>query len=148
MLRRTVPEMVGTTATLSNGRAATLGKLKLVPAGTIIPDPGEVIDDDRLTPILTTLAEQFDYVLLDAPPFLAVGDAPALSARVDGIVVVARLGVVSAAQLHDLEHQLETCQAAKLGFVAAGADVEARYDNAGYYHAAAKADREEHSTLN
>jgi Mrp family chromosome partitioning ATPase len=128
----------------SNGRSANHGKLKLVPAGTTIADPGELADDHRLAPVLDTLAEQFDYVLVDAPPFLAFGDASALSARVDALLVVTRLGGVSAAQLHDLEQQLQTCQAEKLGFVAAGAEVEARYEKTGYYYAAGESDREQH----
>jgi succinoglycan biosynthesis transport protein ExoP len=138
--QRALAETADITAMLSNGRAVSQGMLKVLPAGTMIADAGEVIDDDGLVPILNTLAEQFDYVLLDAPPFLAFGDAPALSARVDAIVVVTRLGVVSVAQLRDLEHQLETCQAERLGFVAAGAEVE-RYEKADYYHAMAKAER-------
>ena len=137
----------GSPATVtSNGRAANHGKLTLVPAGTLIPDPGELVDEDGLVPVLDTLAELFDYVLVDAPPFLAFGDAAALSARVDAIVVVTRLGAVSAAQLQDLEHQLETCTAERIGFVATGAEVEAQYERAGYYGLPSDFGREEQKT--
>jgi Mrp family chromosome partitioning ATPase len=58
-------------------------------------------------------------VLLDSAPLLAVGDVMALSAKVDAIVVVTRLGI-HRRQLEELARQLRNCRAPILGFVLTG----------------------------
>jgi len=45
-----------------------------------------------------------------------------LSAGVDGIIVVAKLGVVHAGMLHELSRMLEASPTAKLGFIVSGAE--------------------------
>ncbi len=42
------------------------------------------------------LTARADIVLIDAPPLLHVGDAMALTAKVDAVVLVARLNVLAA----------------------------------------------------
>ncbi len=56
-----------------------------------------------------------------------------LSARVDAILVVTRLGVVNRPMLTDLSRELEGSPASKLGFVVTGVDLKAGYGH-GYGH--------------
>jgi Mrp family chromosome partitioning ATPase len=118
----------------SNGRAHVDGVLRLLPAGTTITDPGEFIGRQELADLVAELGEHFDYVLLDTPPLLAVGDSMALSAMVDAIVAVTRLRFVRGPLLQDFARQLESCQADKLGFVLAGAELEEGYEQSDYYY--------------
>ena len=55
-------------------------------------------------------------MLVDAPPLLGVGDAVALSARVDALVVVTRTGIARPA-LEELARQLRGVRPPALGFV-------------------------------
>jgi Mrp family chromosome partitioning ATPase len=103
----------------SNGRSDTAGVLHLVPGGTIPPVADEFLERERVAVVLDDLAKRFDVVLVDAPPLLAVGDALALSTKVDAMVVVARLGT-QRRQLQELVRQLQNCRAAILGFVLTG----------------------------
>jgi Mrp family chromosome partitioning ATPase/capsular polysaccharide biosynthesis protein len=110
------------------------GELRVLPVGTAVADPGEFIGRDGIRGLLNELAEQFDYVLLDTPPFIAVGDAMTLSPYVDALVVVTRLRVVPRSLLEDLARQLDTSRADAIGFVLAGAELEDTYGEARYYY--------------
>jgi polysaccharide biosynthesis transport protein len=102
-----------------NGRANAECILNVLPAGTIPPAGDEFLESQGVSAVLEDLSEQFDVVLLDTGPLLAVGDVMALSARVDGIVVVTRLGI-QRRQLEDLARHLHNGRAPILGFVLTG----------------------------
>jgi tyrosine-protein kinase len=118
------------------------GELRVLPVGTAVADPGEFIGRDGIRSLLNELAEQFDYVLLDTPPFIAVGDAMTLSAYVDALVVVTRLRFVPRSLLEDLARQLDTSRADAIGFVLAGAELEDTYGEARYYYPYPSRERE------
>ena len=103
------------------------GVLEVLPSGPIPPDPGEFVGTQALAEILEQLRERADIVLIDAPPVLHVGDAMTLSNRVDGIVVVTRLQVVSRHMLGELGRQLATVPTPVLGFVVTGAGEDEGY---------------------
>jgi succinoglycan biosynthesis transport protein ExoP len=117
----------------SNGGSRVEGILSILPAGTPISETGEFVGHECIATILNELTDEFEYVLIDAPPLLAVGDALTLSAKVDVIFAVARLKMAQRTLLHEFARQLETCQANKLGFVLAGAELEEGYGY-GYYY--------------
>ena len=104
----------------TNGRADVSSVLHVLPAGTIPPAADEFLETDGVGRTLEHLSEQFDVVLVDTPPLLAVGDVMTLSAKVDAIVVVTRLGI-HRRQLEELARQLHTCRAPILGFILTGA---------------------------
>jgi polysaccharide biosynthesis transport protein len=111
----------------SNGRAATDSVLHLLPAGTIPPSAGEMLQDERLLRVLDELAGKFDIVLIDAPPLLAFGDTMTLSSHVDAIFAITRLGRVQRPILHEFARQLASCQARLLGYVLTGVEHSESY---------------------
>jgi Mrp family chromosome partitioning ATPase len=110
------------TALPSNGSARVGGLLHLLPAGTIPPSADEMLQNQKLLGLLDELATQFDTVLIDAPPLLAFGDAMTLSAKVDAMLAVVRLGRLHRSMLHEFSRQLETCTATILGYVLTGVE--------------------------
>jgi polysaccharide biosynthesis transport protein len=96
------------------------GLLEVLPSGPIPPDPGEFVSSPALGVTLQALRERCDVVLVDAPQSLRVGDAIALSSRVDGIVVVARSKALRRQTLAELNRQLATMGAPALGLVVTG----------------------------
>jgi Mrp family chromosome partitioning ATPase len=131
-------------AASSNGHGEVDGILRVLPAGTIPPDAGELVASEALGEILDSLREQFDFVLIDAPPLLVVGDAMTLSAKVDAMFVVTRLKVVHRGMLHEMARLLEACPAEKFGYVVASAELGEGYGYAyGYSYAATEAERSE-----
>jgi capsular exopolysaccharide synthesis family protein len=116
----------------SNGSVGAAGRLNVLPTGPLPANPGELVGTQALGRVLDELRNEHDYVLIDAAPLLSVGDSMTLSARVDAILVVTRLGIVNRPMLTDLSRELETSPASKLGFVVTGIDLKAGY---GYGHA-------------
>jgi Mrp family chromosome partitioning ATPase len=94
------------------------GTLHVLPAGAFPPDRSAFFESQALETILSLLRERADIVLVDAPPALQVGDAMALSRKVDGIIVVARVNRVRRPMLTELERLLAISPAQAIGFVA------------------------------
>ena len=108
-----------TSRTAKNGRAQAECILNVLPAGTIPPAADEFLESNGVSEVLEELSGRFDVVLLDTAPLLAVGEVLALSAKVDAIVTVTRLGI-DRRQLEELARQLHNCRAPILGFVLTG----------------------------
>ena len=98
------------------------GMLEVLPTGPVPPNPGEFVGSRMLGDILDTLSARADIVIVDTPPMLQVGDAMTLSARVDGLVLIARLDVLRRPMLKELDRLLHQAPAPALGFVLTGAD--------------------------
>ena len=62
--------------------------LSFVPAGTSPPNPAELLGSSQMQEMLEALKPRFDHILLDAPPFLAVTDAPLLTKSADILLLV------------------------------------------------------------
>lgn len=105
-----------------NGAAQVERLLHVLPSGTIPPSADDVLQHPRLLGVLEDLKKQFDYVLVDAPPLLAFGDAVILSSVVDAMFAVVRLGRLQRPILHEFGRQLQTCNAKVLGYVVTGVE--------------------------
>ncbi|PWC07594.1 polysaccharide biosynthesis tyrosine autokinase [Mycetocola zhujimingii] len=68
------------------------GKLYVLPSGRVPPNPSELLGSAAMKRLLNTLTEQFDIVLIDAPPLLLVTDAAVVSKLAGGAIVVAASG--------------------------------------------------------
>lgn len=62
--------------------------LDFISAGTSPPNPAELLGSEQMGTLLATLRERYDYILIDAPPVLAVTDAPLLTTLCDVVLVV------------------------------------------------------------
>ncbi len=111
----------------ANGSVGGVGRLDVLPSGPLPANPGELVGTQALGRVLQQLRESHDYVLVDAAPLLSVGDSMTLSARVDGVLLVTRLGIVNRPMLTDLRRELDASPANMLGFVVTGVDEKAGY---------------------
>jgi polysaccharide biosynthesis transport protein len=96
------------------------GELAVFPAGTLPPNPGEFVSSAEVRKLIDRLREQFDYVLVDAPPLLSVGDTLTLTSRVDAMFLVVRIGSTKRAALRELRRVLQSAPVSVLGFAATG----------------------------
>jgi succinoglycan biosynthesis transport protein ExoP len=113
--------------TSRNGSTGVAGRLSVLGAGPIPPDPGEFVASAALSDVLHELRDLADIVLVDAPPLLHVGDALVLSAKVDAMLLAAKMETLRRPMLVDVNRLLETAPTQKLGFVVTGAEAEESY---------------------
>lgn len=103
-----------------NGRRGHTGRVDLLLAGSPPPDPGEFVGRESIAELLGQLRLRADFVLVDTPPLLNVGDAITLSTAVDGMLLVVRPNVARRDELHELRRVLANARAESLGFVLTG----------------------------
>lgn len=111
--------------------------LSVLAAGTVPPNPSELLGSEAMAHLLATVERQYDYVLFDSPPLLPVTDAVVLAAQTGGAIVVARSGLVRRQQFEGALELLNAGDVTLLGVVLndvpAGAD--GAYGGAySYYH--------------
>lgn len=88
--------------------------LTVIPSGTPPPNPTELLASRRMNQILQQLAEEYDVVIVDGPPFL-VSDAWVLASKVDGVLVVVRPGHTPRQSAKVMAEQLRRVNARVLG---------------------------------
>lgn len=110
------------------------GTLQILTSGPLPPNPGEVIASQRMATLLRRLVESnAEYVLVDAPPLLAVGDAGALSPCVDGLLYVTNLDMTRRPTLENGREALDALPCRVLGVIIVGERLESsHYHNYGY----------------
>ena len=130
----TIIKTRGAAVKTTNAEANDDGSLKILTSGPLPPNPGEVIASRRMTSILRQLAEsEADYVLVDAPPILSMGDAGALAPSVDGFLFVANLDIVRRPTLREARDAVNALPCRKLGLVVVGERMSSsRYHKYGY----------------
>jgi capsular exopolysaccharide synthesis family protein len=102
--------------------------LSLLPCGPIPPNPSELLTAPQFKELLDSLRMQYDFVIVDTPPLLAVTDPCVVAARVDAVLLNVRLtknGRPAAMRAKDV---LDTLGARVLGLV-----VNDTYRQAGGY---------------
>lgn len=72
----------------SFGKELRPGKLWLFSCGALTTGPSNLMNSDRLKSRLLELRNEFDYILIDAPPLIRYADAFALGELTDGIVLI------------------------------------------------------------
>lgn len=64
--------------------------LSVIPAGTLPPNPLEILNRSTFDKLNDQLANQFDVILYDTLAFSSGADALSIAARTDGVLIVAR----------------------------------------------------------
>ena len=98
-------------------RKTDVPNLYVLPCGIIPPNPAELLGSKRMTQLLIRLREEFDMILLDTPPVVAVTDALLLGRIADATVLVARADVTRIDALLRAMDSVERSGANLLGVV-------------------------------
>jgi succinoglycan biosynthesis transport protein ExoP len=65
-----------------------LAGLYLLSSGTIPPNPGELLESQKMRDLLVELTQLYDWILIDSPPVMIVSDALAISPSVEGVLLI------------------------------------------------------------
>jgi len=96
---------------------ASLPTLHVIPAGIRPTDPTGVLDSTRMQELMAAWRAEYDHIILDTPPALPFADAWVLSARADGVILVARSGMSRSKALLRVRDLLARSGANVLGIV-------------------------------
>lgn len=68
--------------------------LDILPAGTIPPNPTELLENGRMVELMAELKKNYDYILIDCPPAEVMADARLINEVVDKTIFVVRYGLL------------------------------------------------------
>lgn len=109
--------------------------LMVLTSGPVPPNPAELLGSQKMRLLWPQLLEQFDYVIVDAPPVLAVTDSVLLSGQLEGVILVAWAGTNRVEVFQDAKEQLTKANARIIGVVLNKVKMPARdYRYYYYYH--------------
>lgn len=91
--------------------------LQMIFAGAVPPNPVELLGSSKFDALLKDVRETYDYIVIDAAPLGAVIDASAISAFVDGAILVITANEISYRFAQDVKIQLERSNCRVLGAV-------------------------------
>jgi capsular exopolysaccharide synthesis family protein len=80
--------LVGTSQISDAVRVTAIPNLYVMPSGHIPPNPAELLGSIKYIEVLEELRQKFDWILIDAPPVMAVTDAAILSHSATGVIFV------------------------------------------------------------
>lgn len=131
---RGVVSVIAEDASLEEVRQQPLAGLNVVTTGPIPPNPAELLGSRRFAEFLASVREEFDYVLLDAPPMELVSDATILASQGDGVLLVLDAQSTSKGAMRRAIHSMENVGAKVLGTVMNNARASGRgYQYGGSY---------------
>lgn len=113
-----VSEYVAGTVNLEDiVKPTAVPNLWIVTTGQIPPNPSELLMHLRFEQLLQQLGEQFDMLIIDAPPILAVSDAAIIGRMAGATLMVARAGHHPVSELEQAVKRLNHAGVQVKGFV-------------------------------
>ncbi len=106
---------------------STTDNLHFITSGTIPSNPAELLGSEKMNRTLEKLKENFEYVIIDAPPALGVADARVLGRICDAIVVVVMSRKTNRDAVVEIKDELERSGEKIIGFVLNGVDFTRHY---------------------
>lgn len=96
---------------------STVANLSIVTSGPIPPNPSEILSSKKMQQFVAEAKAEFDLILFDSPPVLAVTDPAILSKMCDGVLLVVRSKSTEYEEAIKAKEQLEQVKANILGVV-------------------------------
>jgi len=87
--------------------ATEVENLHVITRGQIPPNPSELLMHSNFTQFLETISSQYDLVIIDTPPILAVTDAALVGRQAGTSLIVTRFGVNAAKEIQVTKRRFE-----------------------------------------
>jgi polysaccharide biosynthesis transport protein len=110
-----------------------ISNLFIIPAGPIPPNPVELLASNRFGKLMEGLSEQYDRIIIDAPPNQGFADVLVLSRKVGGVVMVITLGETTRDAVRHFKRSILNVNGSILGCVINRVDFRKRYGYRSYY---------------
>jgi len=90
--------------------------LKILPSGTLPPNPAELLASRKMSELLDKAGEEAEIVLIDSP-IITISDAAILGNKADGVIFVVQSHESKEEQVREAQERLERANANILGTV-------------------------------
>ncbi|MCX7727044.1 MAG: polysaccharide biosynthesis tyrosine autokinase, partial [Chitinispirillaceae bacterium] len=114
-------------------RKGPIPNLSLLTAGIFTPNPAELLGSNKMGVLLDYFVKNYDMVLFDTSPLIAVTDATVLGIKTDGIIIVVKSGYTERELLKRGVNILKNVGIKIIGTVLNDIDLSHRYSSYGYY---------------
>jgi capsular exopolysaccharide synthesis family protein len=108
--------------------------LFLVTAGGLPPNPSELLGSARMSELVDQLEQDWDMVLFDSPPIVAVTDASMISSEIDAIAMVVKAGQTDRSAVDRALDTIKNVKAPLVGVILNGASPETLAGKYSYYY--------------
>lgn len=92
-------------------------RLSVLSSGRTPPNPAELLKSQAMGSVIKELRDEYDVVLIDAPPLLPVTDAALLSSQADGAILIVRYGSTTQDQVRAATERLQAVGARPIGAI-------------------------------
>jgi capsular exopolysaccharide synthesis family protein len=108
--------------------------LFIITAGGLPPNPSELLGSDRMSDLVDKLEHDWDMVLFDSPPIVAVTDASMISSEIDAIAMVIKAGQTERSAVDRALDTISNVRAPLIGTILNGANPETLAGKYSYYY--------------
>ena len=108
--------------------------LSIITSGVIPPNPSEMLGSKRMAEFVRKLEDDFDMILFDSPPLIAVTDANMISREIDQIVLVVKVGQTDKKAFHHTVNSLKNINAPIGGIIMNAVTNKTSYGSYYYYY--------------
>ncbi|WP_326112957.1 CpsD/CapB family tyrosine-protein kinase [Paenibacillus macquariensis] len=98
-------------------RITDIDNLSIVTAGPIPPNPTELLSSGRMHEVVESWKGDYDIILIDTSPIMAVADGIIVASICDGVILVVQAGKVKQEYIQKSKERLEHVKAHIIGVV-------------------------------
>ncbi len=111
-----------------------IDNLHVMTCGTLPPNPSELLGSSTMQRTIEALKSEYEIVLFDSPPAIAVTDAAVLARLVDGVFLVVKAGHTNKEATFRAHTLLQQVKARVLGTLLNSVKMESMYGSYYYYY--------------
>ena len=115
-------------------RTSKIENLSIITAGALPPNPSELLGSVAMSKLIKKLESEWDMVLFDSPPIVAVTDASMISAELDAIALVVKAGQTERSAIDRALDTIQNVRAPLIGAILNGASQESLGGKYAYYY--------------
>jgi capsular exopolysaccharide synthesis family protein len=114
--------------------ATKVDNLSIITAGSLPPNPSELLGSEAMSRLVDHLESDWDMVLFDSPPIVAVTDASMISAELDAIALIVKVGQTERSAVDHALATIRNVKAPLIGAILNGASQESLGGKYAYYY--------------
>ncbi|MCJ8347939.1 polysaccharide biosynthesis tyrosine autokinase [Moritella sp.] len=123
-------------------KTSGIDNLDIITRGQVPPNPSELLMHPRFADFITWASSEYDLVLIDTPPVLAVTDPSIVGALVGTTLMVGRFGQNSVKEIEVARHRFEMAGIEVKGFILNAVEKKASASYGyGYYNYSYESDK-------